>query len=64
MVSTLGVIFGIENAGDDSTPLATQMRNAKTAKRANAVAVEYAGAPVGVKHAKRILALATCIIIS
>jgi ferrous iron transport protein B len=31
MVSTLGVIFGIENAGDDSTPLATQMRTAKSA---------------------------------
>jgi ferrous iron transport protein B len=36
MVSTLGVIFGIENAGDDSTPLATQMRNAKGATGAPA----------------------------
>jgi ferrous iron transport protein B len=36
MVSTLGVIFGIENAGDDSAPLATRMRNAKNTSGAPA----------------------------
>jgi ferrous iron transport protein B len=31
MVSTLGVIFGIENAGDDPAPLSQRMREAKKA---------------------------------
>jgi ferrous iron transport protein B len=29
MVSTMGIIFGVENAGDDPTPLTTRMREAK-----------------------------------
>jgi len=29
MVSTMGVISGIENAGDDPAPLATKLRDAK-----------------------------------
>ena len=32
MVSTLGVIFGIENAGDDSSPLVREIRDAKGPK--------------------------------
>jgi ferrous iron transport protein B len=31
MVSTMGVIFGIEDTGDDTTPLAQKIRDAKTA---------------------------------
>ena len=29
MVSTMGIIYGIEDAGDDPAPLATRMREAK-----------------------------------